>query len=236
MSEIYMIRHGQASFGSENYDRLSPVGAVQAEILADHLLKTGLRFDAVYTGGMERQEKTAAALLDATRKQGLATPHLIREDAWNEYDSQAVFTHQLPEMVQENPSLSGDVERIYSDRKAFQVLFQQAMTRWASGKFDMSGSPRWKDFRNRVQQGVREIMRRQGPKKRLAVFTSGGPISVTVQMALDLSDEKAMAVSWQIMNTSVTRFKYKSNDIALAGFNDVSHLMLKGDRNLLTYR
>jgi len=110
------------------------------------------------------------------------------------------------------------------------------MTRWASGSFDVPGSPRWKDFRKRVQQGVQEIMQRQGPKKRLAVFTSGGPISVTVQMALDLSDQKAMAVSWQIMNASVTRFKYKSKDIALAGFNDVSHLMLQGDRNLMTYR
>jgi broad specificity phosphatase PhoE len=87
-----------------------------------------------------------------------------------------------------------------------------------------------------VQQGIQELMKRHGSNKSLAVFTSGGPISAAVQMALDLTDEKAMAVSWQIMNASITCFKYNSEGIALAGFNDVSHLKLEGDNGLLTYR
>jgi len=68
------------------------------------------------------------------------------------------------------------------------------------------------------------------------VFTSGGPISATVQAALGLTDEKTMEVSWQIMNASVTRFKYSGKKIGLAGFNDISHLELENDSELLTYR
>ncbi|MCH1491392.1 MAG: histidine phosphatase family protein, partial [Luminiphilus sp.] len=32
MASIYLIRHGQASFGSDNYDQLSPVGQRQADV------------------------------------------------------------------------------------------------------------------------------------------------------------------------------------------------------------
>ncbi|HCT4576619.1 TPA: histidine phosphatase family protein, partial [Pseudomonas aeruginosa] len=37
MGSIYLIRHGQASFGADDYDVLSPTGIRQAEILGDHL-------------------------------------------------------------------------------------------------------------------------------------------------------------------------------------------------------
>jgi broad specificity phosphatase PhoE len=231
-----MIRHGQASFGSENYDRLSSLGVVQAGILANYLVKTGPRFDAVYAGCMERQEKTARALVNAYRERCLPMSDMIKEKAFNEYDSKSVFEYQIQIMLTDDPALSNDLKRIYSDKRVFQRLFQQVMTRWASGKYDPPGSPTWREFRDRVQQGIQELMKRHGSNKSLAVFTSGGPISAAVQMALDLTDEKAMAVSWQIMNASITCFKYNSEGIALAGFNDVSHLKLEGDNGLLTYR
>jgi len=47
MSEIFFVRHGQASFGSDDYDRLSPLGVRQAKILARYLAQTGKIFDAV---------------------------------------------------------------------------------------------------------------------------------------------------------------------------------------------
>jgi broad specificity phosphatase PhoE len=231
-----MMRHGQASFGSENYDRLSSLGVVQAGILANHLAKTGPHFDAVYTGCMERQEKTAKALLNVYRERRAPVPELIKAEAFNEYDSNSVFDHQIPLMVAADPALGNDLERVYSDERVFQHLFQQVMDRWVSGKYDPPGSPRWEDFRACVQNGIQEMMKRHGSGKSLAIFTSGGPISAAVQMALDLKNEKAMALSWQIMNASITCFKYNSTGIALAGFNDVSYLKLEGDDGLLTYR
>jgi broad specificity phosphatase PhoE len=79
-------------------------------------------------------------------------------------------------------------------------------------------------------------MKRHSSKKQLAIFTSGGPISVAIQLALGISDQKTMEISWQIMNASITRFKYNDRGIALSGFNDIAHLEIERNKKLLTYR
>jgi len=236
MSELYMIRHGQASFGEKNYDRLSPMGVVQAEIVARHWVGIGRKIDAIYVGTMQRQIDTAGALISAYKDTQIPVPEIISDSAFDEYDSASVFQAQLPRMIDENPSISKKLADIYTDKRTFQLLFEEAMNRWISGTWDMPGAVTWRGFNDRVVKGVRQIMQTQGAKKRLAIFTSGGPISVVVQEALNLTDKSAMALSWQIMNASITRFKYNTRGLAMAGFNDITHLELENDDNLLTYR
>lgn len=236
MSELYMIRHGQASFGEKNYDRLSPMGVVQAEIVARHWVGIGRKIDAIYVGTMQRQIDTAGALISAYKDTQIPVPEIISDSAFDEYDSASVFQAQLPRMIDENPSISKKLADIYTDKRTFQLLFEEAMNRWISGTWDMPGVVTWRGFNDRVVKGVRQIMQTQGAKKRLAIFTSGGPISVVVQEALNLTDKSAMALSWQIMNASITRFKYNARGLAMAGFNDITHLELENDDNLLTYR
>ena len=110
------------------------------------------------------------------------------------------------------------------------------MNRWISGKYQAAGIPNWNGFKQRVGQGLENLIARHGARKQIGIFTSGGPISVVVQTALDLTDPKTLEVSWQLMNASVTRIKYNSRGITLAAFNDVTHLELAGDERLLTYR
>jgi len=236
MSELYMIRHGQASFGQENYDRLSPRGVVQAEIVARHWVRIDRKIDAIYVGGMKRQVDTAGALVSTYKEKRMPVPDIIVDEAFDEYDSASVFEAQLPGMIEEKPSISEKLAHIYTDKRTFQLLFEEAMNRWVSGVCDIAGVVTWRGFRERVIRGVRQVMQNQGAGKCLAVFTSGGPISVVVQEALGLTDKMAMALSWQIMNASVTRFKYNARGFALAGFNDITHLELKNDDTLLTYR
>jgi len=236
MSEIFFVRHGQASFGSDDYDRLSPLGVRQAKILARYLAQTGKIFDAVYTGEMERQQKTAEEFLNHYRDHQMAVPRPQIDDTFNEYDSFAVWEALIPEITAEQPALAAELEKLPGDQKAFQRIFSQVMNRWTQGEYKASGIPRWDDFTRRVGLGVDKIAARHGAQKRLAVFTSGGPISVAVRSALSLSDRMTLEISWQLMNASVTRIKYNSKGIMLAGFNEVSHLELEGDAGLLTYR
>lgn len=236
MSEFYMIRHGQASFGEENYDRLSSMGVVQAEIVARHWVRIGRKIDAIYVGRMKRQVDTAGVLVSNYKKMRISVPEIISDESFDEYDSASVFEAQLPGMVEENPSISENLTHIYRNKRTFQYLFEEAMNRWVSGACDIPGVVTWNGFKDRVLSGVDRIMQAQGAKKTLAVFTSGGPISVVVQEALGLTDQSAMAQSWQIMNASITRFKYNAKGLALAGFNDITHLELENDDNLLTYR
>jgi len=236
MSEIYFFRHGQASFGSEDYDRLSPLGFKQAKILARYLAQTGKFFDAIYCGRMKRQRNTALELVDYNSKNKFAKLQLQVDDAFDEYDSMAVWNALIPEMTAEQPALAAELEKLPTDQKAFQRVFAQVMDRWTSGEYRASGLPRWDEFTRRVERGIERIGLRHGAGKRLAVFTSGGPISVAVKSALGLSDRMTLEISWQLLNTSITRIKYNSRGTMLAGFNEVAHLELEGDAGLLTYR
>ncbi len=231
-----MIRHGQASFGQDNYDQLSPVGLRQAKIVARHLSKFAKPFDAVYSGKMKRQLNTGEAFIARYRDIQMTVPEIMPSSFFNEYDSLTVWESLVPGIIQENPSLSKELEQVYTDKKSFQILFEQVMDRWISGAYDLPGSPKWSDFKKRVRQGLKDIMRQHRSKMQLAIFTSGGPISVAIQLAMGISDQKTMEISWQIMNASITRFKYNDRGIALSGFNDIAHLELELDRQLLTYR
>jgi broad specificity phosphatase PhoE len=236
MSEIYLIRHGQASFGQENYDRLSALGVRQAKRVGRHLAELGRSFDAIYSGRLARQKKTAEALVAEYARAGLKVPALTVSEAFDEYESKTVWESQIRQMAAEDPGVAEALDDIYADRKAFQYLFAKVMMRWVSGEFDRPGVQRWKDYQRRVQEGLREIMRRHGSKKRLAVFTSGGPITIAVQTALDLSDRKAIELNWQIMNASVTRLLYNAGGTALSVFNDVTHLETADDTGLISFR
>ena len=236
MSEIYLIRHGQASFGEENYDRLSPLGVRQAQCLAKHLAKAGKSFDGVYYGEMERQQNTAREFINHYSNKGLAVIAPLVSKAFNEYDSFAVWQALIPEMLEDEPSIAKDLDKIPADQKAFQRVFAPLMTRWIEGKYKADGIPRWDDFTRCVKQGIEELTARHGANKRLVVFTSGGPISVALQVVLGLSDKKALEISWQLLNASITRIKYNSRGMMLAGFNEVAHLELEGEEGLLTYR
>ena len=236
MSEIYFVRHGQASFGEKNYDKLSPTGIKQAQILARHLARTGKYFDAIYYGEMERQQNTARELIDCYRRNNLPVPRPATSRQFNEYDSIAVWQALVPELSREDPSLEKDLSDIYGDEKAFQRVFAGVMNRWISGRYSTSEIPDWGEFKKGVMKGLMKIIEQYGARKQIAIFTSGGPISVAMQAALGLSNQKTLEVSWQLMNASVTRIKYNDQGMMLAVFNDVTHLELEGDKGLLTYR
>ena len=59
MAEIYLVRHGQASFNSDNYDRLSDLGRQQSELLGHYFADRNISFDQIFTGTQLRHSQTA---------------------------------------------------------------------------------------------------------------------------------------------------------------------------------
>jgi broad specificity phosphatase PhoE len=236
MSMIYMIRHGQASFGHDDYDRLSPLGIRQARVLANHLLETQFRPDAVYSGALARQTDTAQEVLSAYRVNGNQVPPLELMSGFNEYDTTAIVTAMFPGMVEEDPSLKEDLPKMYTSKASFKRVFEGAMLRWVSEETDDSKGESWKDLKARVSMSIRSIMEKHGKGKTIAVFTSGGAIAASLSYVLGIPGEYAMWLNWQIINTSVTRYMYNQERITLAGFNSFAHLELTGDPSLITYR
>jgi broad specificity phosphatase PhoE len=66
----------------------------------------------------------------------------------------------------------------------------------------------------------------------VAVFTSGGPIGVCVQSALQAPRAVALRVNWRVKNASLTEFVFSKGRLSLEYFNHVFYL----DKDLQTFR
>jgi len=235
MSEIYLIRHAQASFADDPYDRLSELGLRQAQVLGEYFARLQLRFDSVYCGTLKRQIDTAETVL-ARMPAAAEASFLLRRYAFNEYDFAAILRQQIPQIIKDDPSLTEILPRVTTDRRAFQKIFERAVIRWISGPYERGEAESWAGYAARIQQGIRDLMSENGPRKRVAVFTSGGCVAMALQMALGVSDTKTIELSWQVRNTSVSILKYSQRGIGLSVFNSVAHLEIQNDAGLLTYR
>ncbi|MBN1104771.1 MAG: histidine phosphatase family protein [Deltaproteobacteria bacterium] len=233
---IYMIRHGQASFGHDDYDRLSPLGRRQSRVLAEHLLRTGFSPDAVYTGTMMRQKATAEEVLAVYQAGKKPLPAFDSLSGFDEYDTDSVVAALFPAMAAQDSSLNEDLSRMYSSKASFKRVFEGAMLRWVTGRFDSPGVESWEGMKARVSAALDLITERHGRGKSIAVFTSGGAIAASLADVLGICGEYAMRLNWQIFNTSITRYMYNEERITLAGFNAIAHLELQGDQTLITYR
>jgi broad specificity phosphatase PhoE len=236
MSSIYLIRHGQASFGTDHYDRLSDRGYVQSELLAGYLLKIGRSFDAVYAGEMTRQIATAEKVLSCYREAGREVPILKIMPEFNEYDSKGILKALVRDIAKDEPGPAGDMARFYTDKKAFQRIFEKVIMRWLTVDKDIPGVTSWRDFRERVARGMSKVRAENDGGKTVLVFTSGGPIAAVFQMATGISDEGTLRVVWHIVNTSVTSCIYNAKQLSLTSFNNRAHLDLAKDSALVTYR
>jgi len=158
---------------------------------------------------------------------------------FDEYRSRDIVTAHLPDIVREEqdpqPDSKENSRGLYLDEKTFSRVFEKIMVRWMSGVDEKPGLPSWKDFRERVGSGIHKVLAENGPKKNVLICTSGGPISVAVQMALDLSDEKAFRIGWNVVNSSVTSFFFKGDQLTLALFNQKAHLELLKDPAWVTF-
>lgn len=236
MSELYMIRHAQASFGKPDYDRLSDLGHEQAHLLAIRLNRIGLDFDAIYSGQQLRHAQTLEAYRNVCSENENALPSVQKSDAFNEYNAESVLKTFIPVLIREEPGFEAEVMKMKTSNRSFQNVLEKALLRWLDHRDESRCMDSWESFTGRVKHGVQEIMAREGSGKRVAVFTSGGAISAVVQKALNLSDRSTLSLSWQIVNSSVTRFKYSGERLMLFGFNDFTHLELGDHDRLITYR
>lgn len=232
MGTLFMIRHGQASFGQKNYDKLSDLGHRQSHVLGERLLNTDVRFDAVYSGTLARQIDTATIVSSVFDAHGIGLPQIQQLDAFNEYESESVLRGLIPAMIEDHTLSREDVDRIFDDQKSFQRVFETVMRRWVSGTHTLPGMIQWEEFCQTVEKGIAHIMNTGGRGSNIALFTSGGPIAAAVRRALQLSDPVTIQVSWQVVNTSVSCFKFTQNRFMLSTFNEHSHL----EKTSITYR
>ena len=237
MGSIYLIRHGQASFGAENYDVLSPLGFQQSAALGDYLDQMGIRFDRCVSGELNRQQDTARATLQQmSSRVESQLPPLEIDAAFNEFRADEVIRAHMDDLLAVEPGAMQVFANAANHRAEFQRLFKYVIQRWVSGDHEKQGLESWQSFVNAVRAGLSRLLEQADKKDNIAVFTSGGTITALLQLIIDVSPIKAFELNWQIVNTSLSRLKYRDQDVALASFNSHAHLELLKNPELVTYR
>jgi broad specificity phosphatase PhoE len=233
LAHLILVRHGQATPFEKITDRLSPVGEAQSRKVAEFWIRNQVAFDEVYTGTLERQRRTAELAGEVYSAAGLPWPKPRILPELNEYDADGVLKNFGPRLA---PESHGDVRE---RNRRFQIMFEAVMNRWITEELEAPGVESWRAFRERVERGLRSIMKGGGmlggttSGRRVAAFTSGGPIGIAVQLALNAPARSALEVNWRVRNCSLTEFLFSGARLSLDSFNAIPHLE---DPALRTFR
>ena len=226
MGTLYLVRHGQASFGADDYDQLSDLGQRQAERLGRYWAERGLRFDAVLTGSLKRHAQTWQGIAQGA---GLDLAPLVWPGL-NEYDSEAVIRAVLP--CRRDASL-GDQTTPEGYRAHFRLL-RDGLAQWMAGTVSPEGMPEYTDFVHGVSSALDHVRAHHAGQQVLMV-TSGGPIATAVGYVLGLSPDATIELNMRIRNSAVTEFVFSPKRHTLLTYNTLPHLDGADYREWITY-
>ena len=215
MGTLYLVRHGQASFGAADYDNLSALGQRQSQRLGQYLASKNLQFGAVVLGTLKRHAQTLAGIKEGLEASGGtldATPVLW--PGLNEYDSPAVI-----KAVHPAPLPKPDSPEMY--RHHFRIL-RHGLTEWMNGKTQPVGMPIYPDFLKGVTSALDYV--RQTHSGNVLLVSSGGPISTAMGHLLGTTPEMTIELNLRIRNTSVTEFEFNPKRHTLITYNTLPHL------------
>lgn len=230
MGAIYLVRHGQASFGKADYDKLSAKGCKQSEILGKALSKT-VTPDQFYSGNLLRHEQTANYFMSGY---GGTRHSTVTHSGFNEFNHVDVLIQFRPEW-KDYSVMAADIAKAPVPKKAFQSAFTDAVIRWVSGHHDSDYQETWTQFQARCNQALNSVISQSSDAKNIVIFTSGGPISVILQKILKLGDRETLSVNEVLVNTGVTKLLFSGDRLSMSYVNNYSHLEIEGS-DWVTYR
>lgn len=242
MGQIFLVRHGQASFGAADYDQLSAHGVEQSRLLGRWFAACRLGAGQVVTGSLKRHQQTAQACL-AELPGAPAAADWRTDHGFDEYDHVEVLAKHAPQLT--DPIAAKDALARETDvKKSFQKIFAQAMARWMGGHHDADYRESWPAFRTRCVGAARRIVENgaqsanQAANQTVVVFTSGGPIAAICQELLGVANDRAAMLNFSLANSSVTRLLFSGKDgrISLSYLNNFAHLEQTGEAHAITYR
>ena len=221
MGTLYLVRHGQASFGATDYDQLSSLGKQQSVRLGEYFGQKGLFFDHVLTGTLRRQTQTWASICEGAQceLQALLWPGL------NEFDSEAVIATVHPHKL-ERP----DSPEQY--RHHFRLL-RDGLTQWMNGVVSPNGMPSYLQFRAGVTSALDHV--RKHCEGNVLIVSSGGPIATAVGHVLGTTPETSIELNMRIRNSAITEFAFNPKRHSLVTFNTLPHLEHADHASWITY-
>lgn len=225
MGTLYLVRHGQASFGADNYDQLSELGLRQSRRLGEYWRERfgpALAFDAVLTGTLNRQLQTWQGIAEGAQLTGV--PHL-QWPGLDEYDSRAVIG-----AIHAEPLAKPDTPELY--RHHFRLL-REGLAAWMRGDTQPEGMPSYRAFVQGVVGALDHV--RTHHAGNVLLVSSGGPISTAVAQVLGTPVETSIELNLRYRNSAVTELAFTPRRHALVSYNALPHLADAAYRDWVTY-
>ena len=210
MGTLFLVRHGQASFGTHDYDRLSELGARQCRALGAYLRRRGVEFEAVLVGTLNRHVQSLAAIAEGYGE----LPAPLSRAGLDEYDGEAIVRAHRPEGL---PAV-GTPEGY---RAHFRAL-REGLVRWAAGELAPPGMPTHVEWLQGITDALDHV--RSGYRDDVLLVSSGGPIAHAVAHVLAAGPQAAIELNMRIRNSALTEFVYTPDRHRLLSFNHVAHL------------
>ncbi len=224
MGHLYMVRHGQASFGAADYDNLSELGRKQARRLGEYFRENDQSFDVVFTGTLRRHGQTWAGIADGL--QAATSVPVIERSGLNEYDPAAIIKAIHPEPLV-HPTTPEDI------RNHFRLL-RDGLSAWMQGASAPQGMSTYREFLAGVTNAMDEI-RNDHFGKNVLIASSGGPISTAVGHILGTPPEGTIDLNLRIRNSSVSEIVFTPRRHSLVTYNTLPHLDGKAYADWITY-
>ncbi|MDB2432741.1 histidine phosphatase family protein [Luminiphilus sp.] len=235
MADLLIIRHGQASFGADNYDQLSTLGQRQADLTGEFLSQSGVHFSAAFSGDLSRQRETGERILAQLED----APSLVIDPRLNEVQTDEQMAVMTPLLCEQDPRFATLIADMNKDSKSFQKIIETVFNYWVSPNCQVAGIRSWQDYSAGVVSAFEAARASAESGSTSAIFTSGGTIATLVGHVLGLSADRVYEFYEPVFNCSITRLIFNSRKCSLSTFNDVSHLQLMGAQRgerLVTYR
>lgn len=231
MGTLYLIRHGQASYGEADYDRLSSRGEQQARAVGRWLATKGIA--GLFSGPHRRQVQTAAFASESAMESGSPLPTARELLEFSEYPAFEMLQHLVPRLVAEDPKF--EALKSAPTPRLLDEAFHAILGKWASDEWVVDGVERVSEFVARVRAGLTHVLASAGAGEKLACVTSAGPIGVAVGLTFGIPDARMVRTSIVIRNASVTELRFRTQDFArhaawkpeqvsLVTFNGTGHL------------
>ena len=239
MGDLYLVRHAQAAFGTEDYDRLTALGHRQARWLGEYFRERDIRFDRVLSGTLRRHRETVEGVAEAGVAQaGAALQGAGLDERLDEYDPERLVQAHLAALRDERgepePLPAADPD---GSRKAHFRLLRAALTDWTLGKLDPSAHRSFKEFQEGAYQAFLQAYRPAAAAsvERVLVVSSGGPISSIVAHHLGMPAASFVALNLQVRNSGFCEIRFNDRGAFLVSFNNVPHLDTAERRRYITF-
>jgi broad specificity phosphatase PhoE len=232
VTEIVMVRHGQASFGKADYDALSQAGVEQSRHLGEWLARAPHRFDTVLCGRMRRHRDTLAEIAAAHAQAPLRIAGEL--PALDEFDHEAVM-RAFAEAEPAHPHVVAFNAPGARDARTVYAFLRSALEHWADGRLEDRLAEPWQAFRARIESGIAQVLEHARDSERVLVVTSGGVIAQFARVALDLSPRRTVALNLAIRNSSISTFHARDGALEMSSWNALPHLAEPSRHALWTY-